>query len=148
MRRYIPPGTAFLMPPYAHHLDPRNFSLPDTFWPERWLVASGSLSLAHALALVPSQPVRGTAPAPAPVAADTFAFVHDENAFLAFSHGPMNCVAKNFAMMEMRIVVCALVQRFRFRLADGYDPREYERDFKDYLVGSRPALPVVVEVRE
>ena len=136
------------MPPYAHHLDPRNFSLPDTFWPERWLVASGSLSLAHALALVPSQPVRGTAPAPPPVAADTFAFVHDENAFLAFSHGPMNCPGKSFAMLEMRMLACAILQRFRVRLREGWDTKQYDAGYKDYFSATRPELPVVLERRQ
>ena len=67
---------------------------------------------------------------------------------MPFSHGPMNCVGKQFALLELRLVLCALVRALDFRLADGYDAREYERDFHDYLVGSRPALPVVVRVRE
>ena len=40
--RYIPPGTSFWIPTYTMHRDPRNFSpTPDTFWPERWLMAAG-----------------------------------------------------------------------------------------------------------
>ena len=38
-------------------------------------------------------------------------------------------------------------RRFRFALRDGWDPREYDRGFKDFLVAARPHLPVIVEVR-
>ena len=45
------------------------------------------------------------------------------------------------------MLVCALLQRFRFQLKEGWDPREYERNYKDYFVSTRPDLPVVVEPR-
>ncbi|KAI1791472.1 high nitrogen upregulated cytochrome P450 monooxygenase 2 [Ganoderma leucocontextum] len=32
---YIPPGTAIRLPPWSIQRDARNFTLPDTFWPER-----------------------------------------------------------------------------------------------------------------
>ena len=124
---------------WSIHRDPRNFTDPSSFWPERWLIASShkaSMSSAGVRARRLSSP-------PLPDG-----FVHNEDAYMPFSHGPMNCVAKNFALMEMRIVVCALMQRFRFRLPGGYDPADYERDFKDYLIASRPNLPVIVELRE
>lgn len=127
--RYIPPGTAFWVHAYSLHRDPSSFApFPEEFWPERWLLSAMADDSATA-----SKPE---------------GFVHNEDAYLPFSHGPMNCVGKNFAMMEMRLVVCALVQRFRFHLRDGYDLNQYERDFKDYLVASRPELPVTVEVRQ
>ena len=132
-RRYIPPGTAFWVHAFSLHRDPNNFwPYPEDFWPERWLLASNSPD----------------APSPEPAEAKPAEFVHNEEAYMPFSHGPMNCVGKNFALMEMRIVVCALMQRFRFRLPGGYDPADYERDFKDYLIASRPNLPVIVELRE
>ncbi|TFK79961.1 high nitrogen upregulated cytochrome P450 monooxygenase 2 [Polyporus arcularius HHB13444] len=129
---YIPPGTALWVHAFSLHRDPNNFfPFPDDFWPERWLFASHS-----------SDPL-------SPEAADAKPadFVHNEEAYMPFSHGPMNCVGKNFALMEMRIVICALVQRFRFRLREGYDRADYDRNFKDYLIASRPNLPVIVELR-
>ncbi|PIL28309.1 hypothetical protein GSI_09598 [Ganoderma sinense ZZ0214-1] len=51
-----------------------------------------------------------------------FEFVHDEGAFIPFSHGPANCVGTEaLAMRQMRVVVtvCALVQRFRVALNPG-----------------------------
>ncbi|RDX51299.1 high nitrogen upregulated cytochrome P450 monooxygenase 2 [Lentinus brumalis] len=129
---YIPPGTALWVHAFSLHRDPSNFfPFPDDFWPERWLLAPRSPDLLS------------------PEAADAKPadFVHNEEAYMPFSHGPMNCVGKNFALMEMRIVICALVQRFRFRLREGYDRADYDRNIKDYLIASRPNLPVIVELR-
>ena len=73
--------------------------------------------------------------------------MHSEAAFIPFSYGPMNCAGKNLAWQEMRTIVCALVQRFRVRLEEGWEPRRYEEKFKDYLIAKRPELPVVLERR-
>lgn len=129
---YIPPGTIFCNHVYTHHHSPKHFSpSPSSFWPERWLLASGDLS--------PSDPsARGV---------DMASFVHDEAAFIPFSYGPMNCVGKSLAMQEMRTVVCALLQRFTFRLGEGWDVGRYERDYRDYFTAPRIGYPVEIEVR-
>ena len=75
------------------------------------------------------------------------AFRHDEAGFLPFSLGPMNCVGKALALQEMRMVVCAFFQRFRVRMKEGWDPRMYVANYRDYLAAQRPELPVVLEVR-
>ena len=75
------------------------------------------------------------------------AFRHDEAGFLPFSLGPMNCVGKALALQEMRMVVCAFFQRFRVRMKEGWDPRTYEREYRDYFTSPRPDLPVTLEVR-
>lgn len=69
--------------------------------------------------------------------------MHEENAFLAFSHGPLGCVGKGLGMLEMRMVLCALVQRYEMRLPDraGWDARGYVEGYKDYFVATRPAVP-------
>ena len=147
MPRVLPPGTHVYVPPYILHRDARNFVAPDAFWPERWLVASGHLPLENAR--TPPSPrysdgARGESQR-------EVMFVHNDTAFIPFSHGPMNCVGKGLAMRQMRVVVCALVQRFRMRLAleeeEGWAPGRYEREFRDYLVANRPRLPVVLERR-
>ncbi|KAI0687961.1 cytochrome P450 [Cerioporus squamosus] len=130
---YLPPGTIFWCHMYSMHHDPRNFADPSAFWPERWLLASGDPSLA------PTDPAaRGFTKA---------TLVHNEAGFLPFSHGPMNCVGKTLAMQEMRMVVCALLQRFVIRAGEGWDRGSFERQYKDYFVATRPEVPVLLEVR-
>ena len=126
------------------HRDPRNFCFPDAFWPERWLVASGHLRLQDALDALP----RGAPTTPAGVDRERdFNFIHNDVAWQPFSHGPMNCAGKSLAMQELRMVVCALVQRFRIRAAAGWDLRAFEDGYKDYYVSMRGKLPVVFEPR-
>ena len=134
----LPPGTYVYVPPYVLHRDGRNFVFPDVFWPERWLVASGHLPLE--LARLPASSNVDNVGA-------RVEFVHNEEAFIPFSRGQLSCVGKGFAMLQMRVVVCALVQRFRVRLEEGWEPRRYEEEFKDYLIANRPELPVVLERR-
>ena len=104
--------------------NPPPASAPDAFRPERWLTPSSQDS------------------------------VHDERAFMAFSHGPMNCVGKALALQELRTVVVALLQRFRLRVPialgeeDGvFDLEGYEREYKDFFVSGRSCVEVVLEVR-
>ncbi|KAI0628638.1 high nitrogen upregulated cytochrome P450 monooxygenase 2 [Trametes polyzona] len=131
---FLPPGTSVWLHTFSMTRDARNFFPgPDEFWPERWLLASGRISFADALATRPGL--------------DKTAFMHNEGAYVPFSYGPMNCVGKNLAMLEMRVVVCAVLQRFRLRLREGWDPRTYDAGFKDYFVTTRPPVPVTLTPR-
>ena len=109
---------------WSIHRDPRNFSRPDAFWPERWLIAEGLL--------------------PSPLED----FTHNVNAFIPFSFGPYNCVGKNLAMLELRSVLVHAMQRLELRFADGWDPLEWERELRDNFVADVWKLPVVIEVRD
>lgn len=138
------------MPPWCLHRDARNFSFPDTFWPERWLIASGQLNLED----VPlpktsgeSLPHDSVQKSKGATHAQNVAFVHNEAAFIPFSYGPMNCPGKSLAMLELRMVVCAILQKFRVRLQEGWDTRLYEQGFKDYYSAAPPSFPVVLEKR-
>jgi PHYB activation tagged suppressor 1 len=42
------------------------------------------------------------------------------SAMLAFSSGPRNCIGQNFAMVESRAVVAAVLQRFKLTLSPEY----------------------------
>ncbi|KAK1233759.1 hypothetical protein PQX77_003076 [Marasmius sp. AFHP31] len=93
---YVPPGTNLTIPSYSIQRDPRNFApQPENFIPERWLDEETRVRLRPDV--FHCQPYR-----------------NDPQAFLTFSTGPANCVGKNLALMEMRMVACTLVKRFRF----------------------------------
>ncbi|RDX52351.1 high nitrogen upregulated cytochrome P450 monooxygenase 2 [Lentinus brumalis] len=141
----IPPGTSIFMPPWVLHRDARNFTFPTSFWPERWLIASGQLSLEKAR--LPSSIRSPWAHAGDQGAIRPVDFVHNESAYIPFSYGPMNCPGKGLALMELRMVVTAVFQHFKIRLREGWDPREYDRGFKDYFNATRPEFPVTLERR-
>ncbi|KAI0808391.1 high nitrogen upregulated cytochrome P450 monooxygenase 2 [Fomes fomentarius] len=137
---HIPPGTTVHMSPWCLHRDARNFTYPDTFWPERWLIASGQLRLEDA----PPPSASGLPKNASPVRGE---FVHNETAWIPFSHGPMNCPGKALAMLELRTVVCAILQRFRIRLREGWDTNAYEQNCRDYYTAAPPSFPVSLEGR-
>ena len=142
--RYIAPGTSVYVHTYSVHRDSRNFSPhPDAFWPDRWLIASG---VARPTA-TPPNPNSNSCFKAHPTPSSEPQFVHNEAAFIPFAAGAMNCVGKGLALQEIRMVVCALVQRFEMRLREGWDAGEYERGLRAYLVATRPELPVLLKVR-
>ena len=115
------------------HHDPRNFSpAPDTFLPERSLIASGDASAAKQLPFF---------------LAHSSTFVRNEEAFIPFSYGPANCAGRNLALVEMRMVVALLMQRFEMRFAPGYDPKRWEEEIEDFFVVKNGKLPVVLTPR-
>lgn len=129
-RSFVPAGTAVSLHTYSIFHDPRNFSpRPSDFWPERWLLAAGRMSRADA-----------------GLAADA-PFVHNDAAFTPFSHGPMNCVGKNLAMQEMRVVLCGVLRKYELRPREGWDPRSYKDGYKDFFVTTRPPVPMLLRTR-
>ncbi|KAH9897745.1 high nitrogen upregulated cytochrome P450 monooxygenase 2 [Cubamyces lactineus] len=119
---YLPEGTIVTVHMYSIHRDPRNFSpLPESFWPERWIVANSENQKSN--------------------------IVHNAAAFFPFSFGPGNCAGKPLAMQEMRMVMTLMMQKLDLRLADGFDAATYEESLLDYLILTRPPLPVIVTPR-
>ena len=123
---YLPEGTITTVHMYSIHRDGRNFSpLPDSFWPERWIHAAAGDKSVIGMKLV-----------------------HNASAFFPFSFGPGNCAGKALAMQELRMVVSAMIQRLDLSLDDSFDPVAYENELLDYLILTRPPLPVTVRQRE
>lgn len=139
---YIPEGTAILIPFYALFRDPENFSPdPELFWPDRWLHASSAKRTpkqftenAEKASVVASQ-------------AQSDGVVTNAAAFIPFSYGPANCAGRNLAVMEMRMVVALVMQRFELAFAEGYDPRTWEEELQDWLVVKLGRLPVILTPR-
>ncbi|KAG6815053.1 hypothetical protein H0H93_011139, partial [Arthromyces matolae] len=84
---YIPEGTSTFIPSFCLQRDARNFSpFPNSFLPERWLTPEQQAELEPGIFKDPS------------------ATVTNQLAFVPFSFGPSNCVGKNLAWMEMRML--------------------------------------------
>lgn len=133
----IPEGTAVFSHFYSLHRDPRYFSpLPDTFWPDRWL---SEVELASAFPSPLTEPTKTL---------NNVRVVLDRTAFTPFSFGPSNCVGKNLAIQEIRMVVCLMLQSFDMRLAEGYDAQRWEMDLEDRLITHVGELPVVLTARK
>ena len=73
--------------------------------------------------------------------------MHNPNAFIPFSFGPANCVGKNLAQVEMRVVICHLMQNFNMRFPTDWDPLDYERVMEDRFVLKIGDLPMILEKR-
>ena len=153
--RLIPEGTGILVPVYVLSRDPANFSPdPDVFWPDRWLHAStarrGTPKELLAAAQTPSEDVSVTSSnredrAKGKEKSDEV--VTNTSAFIPFSYGPENCAGRNLALVEMRMVVATLVQRFEMEFAEGYDPSKWEEDLKEFFLVKVGSLPVVLRAR-
>ncbi|KAG5730825.1 Cytochrome P450 67, partial [Termitomyces sp. T112] len=128
---YVPGGTSTFVPFFCLHRDPRYFSPhPNEFLPERWLSAEQQSRLEPEVFKDPSLTIT------------------DQAAFIPFSVGPSNCVGKNLAWMEMRMLVCLLMQRYEMRFEEGYDVDRWDEDMSDYFVMMKGRLPVVLTPRK
>ena len=103
----------------AIHRNPSQWAEPDSFLPERWLVAKED----------PLYPIKG--------------------AWRPFEFGPRNCIGQELAMLEIRIVMAMTVRQFDVKGAygewDGLHPREGpatvdgERAYQVLLGSAHPA---------
>ncbi|KAJ7116453.1 cytochrome P450 [Mycena epipterygia] len=126
---FVPEGTSAVVHTYSLHHDPRYFSpFPDTFLPERWLASGEQTALE-------------------PKIFGEHEVIHDTRAFIPFSVGPSNCVGRNLAYQEMRMVVCTLISKFDMRFEEGFDVNSWEENMLDYFVVQRGSLPVVLTAR-
>ncbi|KAK1712421.1 cytochrome P450 [Colletotrichum lupini] len=89
--RHVPAGTRVDIPLYAIAHHPDNFVDPEEFVPERWLEGSDR---------------------PAKYAVDR------RDCVKVFSAGPRDCIGKNFAYPEMRLIIASLLYNFDLELAD------------------------------
>ena len=108
---------------YSIQRDARNFSFPDAYLPERWLPAS-------------DRATRGI---------DN----HNTAAFFPFSVGETSCAGKNLALLEMRVVLCWLFQRFDVRFAaQGVEGDSWEESLEDYYIVHKGKMFVELTPRD
>lgn len=90
---FIPPGYDVGTPIYAIHHNPKIYTTPFKFSPERWIVSKDN-SKEHV--------------------------DKAKAAFSAFSIGPRNCIGQGLAMIEISITLASVILQFDFRPAEGY----------------------------
>ncbi|KAL5520950.1 hypothetical protein ACEPAF_2953 [Sanghuangporus sanghuang] len=116
--RFVPENTAVYVPPYVLHRDPRYFSP----FPDSF---------------IPERWIE-----------DSNKFTTNTSAFIPFSTGPSNCIGKNLAWLEMRMVVAAIVQKFDIRFVADYDPRKWDEELQDFMAMNVGKLPVALNPRQ
>lgn len=65
--------------------------------------------------------------------------------FVPFGQGPRVCIGQHFSLMESRVVIAALLQRYAFKLK-----RPYEMQWCSNIIPLQPqgGVPVSVHARE
>ncbi|CAL1708242.1 unnamed protein product [Somion occarium] len=126
---FVPEGTQVSADLFSLHRDPRYFSpIPDTFWPDRWLTQS-SYTLPSGDTIPSTQ------------------LIHNKAVFNPFSAGRQNCAGKSIAWIEMRAIMCAVLQRFDIDAVDGFELESYEKSLVEVYVTHRGALPLRLKTR-
>jgi cytochrome P450 len=127
---FFPEETQVSIWTYTIQRDPRYFSpLPNTFWPDRWLLQEKYVSPTGDL--IPAEQV-----------------ITNRDLFIPFSTGPMVCAGKNVAQTEMRAVMCALLQLFDVKSANQSCMETWEDKIKEVFTTERGTLPVHVSLRK
>ncbi|KAF2625088.1 cytochrome P450 monooxygenase-like protein [Macroventuria anomochaeta] len=109
---YIPGGTGVYISQHASNHSARNFTDADAFVPERWLDAER----------------------PAKYEGDNREVVQP------FSFGPRNCIGKNLAYAEMRLIMAKLL--FHFDLALVHPERDWMEKQRVFALWEKPSLDV------
>ncbi|KAH6889402.1 cytochrome P450 [Thelonectria olida] len=114
--QYVAAGTILDIWQWVINRNPNHFTLPDSFIPERWT---------------------GTEPR----------FANDrKDAVQPFSHGPRNCLGKNLAYAEMRLILARVIWNFDLELDE--KSRNWPRDARLYTLWDKPPLYVHLRPRK
>ena len=118
---YVPAGTSVGVNHFACYHHPQNFHRPEDFLPERWL----------------------------PEARTQAPFDKDNRACMQpFSFGPRNCLGKNLAKAEMRLILAKMLWRFDLELigdgtgGTGGQARDWMQGQRVWGFWAKPALMV------
>ncbi|KIW02096.1 uncharacterized protein PV09_06586 [Verruconis gallopava] len=109
---HVPGNVVVGIPPWAANHSPNHFVHPDEFIPERFL---------------PNKEER---------------FSQDRTAIhQPFSAGPRNCLGRNLANAEIRLILARIIYNFDMELVD--QKSEWMTNQKSYIIWSRPKLMVL-----
>lgn len=138
-RRYTIYGEGFSDVPWQVHRDPRYFwPNPEGFEPDRWLLNVAQKS---------PREFRHNIQAYIPFSYGAASLLSRVRGLMYLYSGPTNCVGKNLALMEVRMIIAMFFRKFEIRLAPGWDVNEWERNCKDHFVLTTGRLPVIVTPR-
>lgn len=96
--KFVPGNTQVSVTPITLQRDPRYYTRPQEFLPERWIDLER-----------PSH------------------WNHDTRAFIPFTVGQFSCLGKNLAYQELRLFLGTVVKNFDFTFAPGFTFDQYEK---------------------
>ena len=73
--------------------------------------------------------------------------IKNKDAFVPFSTGPMGCIGKNLALMEIRLLTTQLVTRFDVSFAPGEDGKRLLEKTKDHFTLGLGELDLIFKKR-
>ncbi|KAK1992779.1 cytochrome P450 [Colletotrichum falcatum] len=118
---WLPRGTRIHVYSRATYRNPQNFTDPDSFEPERWLS--------------PKHPRYNPR------------FANDRREVMKpFSAGSRDCIGKNLAYAEMRVIISRLMYRFDIKVLPGQD--DWLDSQKTTVVMLKPGLKVQLKLRQ
>ncbi|EHK41175.1 uncharacterized protein TrAtP1_004602 [Trichoderma atroviride] len=112
--QYVPENTILGIWQWPMYHNAKNFTLPDSFIPERWLGDARFLNDCH-------------------------------EALQAFSYGPRNCIGKNLAYAEMRLILSKILWNFDIGLHP--DSKNWYEEHEVYTFWKKPNLNVYIKPR-
>ncbi|EOD48095.1 putative cytochrome p450 protein [Neofusicoccum parvum UCRNP2] len=113
---WVPGGTFVGIHQYAQFRSPRNFSEPDVFAPERWMETG-----------------------------DPRWEGDRRDALQPFSFGPRNCIGRNLAYVEMRLILATILWNFDMEIVPGQDRWS---DQKIFAVWEKSPLMLVFDIHD
>ncbi|QKD59036.1 cytochrome P450 [Fusarium oxysporum Fo47] len=119
--KYFPKGTVVTVYQWATFRNPSNFADPDSFRSERWLPTT------HALY--------------------DEKYAGDNRAvFKPFSYGARDCIGKNLAYAELRVILSHILFKFDFELKPGQS--DWHEKQTSFLVWDKDPLNITLKLRQ
>ncbi|KAK4071825.1 hypothetical protein Trihar35433_3889 [Trichoderma harzianum] len=119
--QFVPAGTHISVSQWATYRNPKYFKDASSYVPERWLL-------------------------PAHPHYDAQFNNDNKSAFKPFSHGPRDCIGKNLAYAEMRLIVARFLFRFDYELCP--EQSRWHHDQRSFTVWAKGPLYLAVHLRQ